>query len=476
MKEKVLASGHYLFYNKPMIVKAWERDMEMTKEDVKCVPAWLRLHRFPLKFWGKGLPKIAGIVCKHVKNDTATEERTRLGFARVMVELVVDQELPAKIAFKDEHGLVNQIEIEYELKPIKCKKCQRMGHDQEQCRIDKLVKEKTVTKKVCRPVVKTANPKIATSEMQVVPSKPSTSPSKLPKTPVKRLVLLRRGDSEQEKEKDGYSRESFGARSYKEVLKSPGKAGAAGNGSGNPLIFFLMDSIGFWNVRGMNRVSKQKAINFFLQNKGVGLFGLLETKIKSNAFHKVVNNFNNWSISTNSGYHNGGRIWILWQPRSFRVHFFEYYAQFIHMKVESLVSRIVFFLTMVYAFNGINDIAPLWGHLRRIAGTIVGPWAIAGDFNCVLTANERVGGNVPSSEMEPFRDCVADCGVLDIAATGALYTWNNKQQPEERIYSRLDRVLVNKDWCDHLRDLYAHFLPEGLYDHTPCIVSSNKQV
>ncbi|XP_074304562.1 uncharacterized protein LOC141639300 [Silene latifolia] len=131
---------------------------------------------------------------------------------------------------------------------------------------------------------------------------------------------------------------------------------------------------------------------------------------------------------------------------------------------------------MVYAFNGINDRAPLWGHLRRIAGTIDGPWAIAGDFNCVLAANKRVGGNVPSSEMEPFRDCVADCGVLDIAATGALYTWNNKQQPEERIYSRLDRVLVNKDWCDHLQDLYAHFLPEGMYDHTPCIVSTNKQV
>ncbi|XP_074271599.1 uncharacterized protein LOC141595534 [Silene latifolia] len=153
MKEKVLASGHYLFDNKPMIMKAWERDMEMTKEDVKCVHAWIRLHRLPLKLWGKGLPKIAGIVGKHVKNDTATEERTRLGFARVMVEMLVDQELPAKIAFKDEHGIVNQIEVEYEWKPIKCMKCQGMGHDQEQCRKDKLVKVKTLVKNVWRPVV-----------------------------------------------------------------------------------------------------------------------------------------------------------------------------------------------------------------------------------------------------------------------------------------------------------------------------------
>ncbi|XP_074300883.1 uncharacterized protein LOC141632219 [Silene latifolia] len=200
---------------------------------------------------------------------------------------------------------------------------------------------------------------------------------------------MRRGGSSQDVAKDGYSRDSFGAHSYKEVLNSPGKAGAVGNGSDNPP-----------------------------------------------------------NLSNGYGYHNGGRIWILCQPKSFRVQFLEYNAQFIHMK----------------------------GYLRRLAGNIVGPWAIAGDFNCVLAANERVGGNVPSSEMEPFRDCVADCGVLDIAATGALYTWNNKQKPEERIYIKLDRVLVNKDWCDHLHDLYAHFLPEGMYDHTPCIVSSNKQM
>ncbi|XP_074298356.1 uncharacterized protein LOC141629218 [Silene latifolia] len=199
-----------------------------------------------------------------------------------------------------------------------------------------------------------------------------------------------------------------------------------------------MDIIGFWNVRGMNRVNKQKFINFFLQNKGVGLFGLLETKIKSKSFIRTVNVFNNWCISTNNGYHNNGRIWILWDPKIFRIQFLEYNAQFIHMKVEALVSRSVFFLTMIYAFNGIQDRTPLWDHLRRFAGQVDGPWAMAGDFNCVLSASERVGGNTPNAEIEPFRACVADCEVVDIPATGSLFTWNNKKQPVDRIYSRLD--------------------------------------
>ncbi|XP_074271598.1 uncharacterized protein LOC141595532 [Silene latifolia] len=124
---------------------------------------------------------------------------------------------------------------------------------------------------------------------------------------------------------------------------------------------------------------------------------------------------------------------------------------------------------MVYAFNSIHDRVPLWDHLRRISSHVSGPWAIVGDFNCVLSATERVGGNTPSGKIEPFRQCVADFGVIDFAAIGSLFTWNNKQKPEEMIYSRIDRFLINKDWSDHLPELYAHFLPEGLLDHTPCI-------
>ncbi|XP_074284009.1 uncharacterized protein LOC141608567 [Silene latifolia] len=134
MKDKVMSSGHYLFDNKALIVKPWNRDMEMTKDDVKSVPAWVQIHKLPLKFWGKGLPKITGLIGKYIKSDATTEERTRLGYARVMVELMVDQELPPQIAFKDENGQIIRVNIEYEWRPIKCKKCQGMGHEMAHCR------------------------------------------------------------------------------------------------------------------------------------------------------------------------------------------------------------------------------------------------------------------------------------------------------------------------------------------------------
>ncbi|XP_074277933.1 uncharacterized protein LOC141601538 [Silene latifolia] len=130
-------------------------------------------------------------------------------------------------------------------------------------------------------------------------------------------------------------------------------------------------------------------------------------------------------------------------------------------------------MTIIYAFNGVGDRESLWLNLRNIAKQVNAPWAIWGDFNCVLQDNERLGGRVTEAETDPFHDCIQECGVMDIVATGAFCTWNNKQPPETRVYSRLNRWLVNQVWMDKFSDYIANFLPEGQFDHNPCLVSKS---
>ncbi|XP_074265941.1 uncharacterized protein LOC141588396 [Silene latifolia] len=64
--------------------------------------------------------------------------------------------------------------------------------------------------------------------------------------------------------------------------------------------------------------------------------------------------------------------------------------------------------------------------------------------------------------------------VEDISVTGALYTWSNKQEPNARVYSRLDRAMGNQEWLDEFGDYMAHFHPEGLFDHCSCTVVNRK--
>ncbi|XP_074299069.1 uncharacterized protein LOC141630092 [Silene latifolia] len=134
MQEQVLKAGHYLFDSKPVIIKPWKEDISLEREEVKSVPTWVRLHRLPLKFWGQSLPKLAGAIGSHIQNDAGTDTKTRLGYARVMVEVQVNQKFPKTIKVVDEKQQLTEIEIEYEWKPVTCKGCKRLGHEEEQCR------------------------------------------------------------------------------------------------------------------------------------------------------------------------------------------------------------------------------------------------------------------------------------------------------------------------------------------------------
>ncbi|XP_074289335.1 uncharacterized protein LOC141614488 [Silene latifolia] len=204
--------------------------------------------------------------------------------------------------------------------------------------------------------------------------------------------------------------------------------------------------MGFWNVRGLNSPNKQKYVKWFLQHHDIGLFGLLEMKVKPSSLNRVRDSLcTGWCVSTNSQWHKGGRVWLLWKLHLYQIQFLEYNAQFIHVKVGELNSGGSFYLTLVYAFNDLQDRKALWHRLSHFKSIINGLWIVMGDFNTVLSPCERLGGQSTEEEIADFQDCVDCCNLVDIPATGSYFTWNNKQEAATRVYSRLDRALVNHD-------------------------------
>ncbi|KAK9740137.1 hypothetical protein RND81_03G014300 [Saponaria officinalis] len=204
----------------------------------------------------------------------------------------------------------------------------------------------------------------------------------------------------------------------------------------------------------------------------VELFGLLETKIRSRGVSRLLDVLgNNWSYCTNHVSHDAGRVWVLWNPNLFTVSAIESDAQGIHLKVMLRPGAKQFWLSMIYGFNSAVQRIEMWERLRSLHAIVQGPWLWCGDFNCVLARDERIGQPLQLAEIRPFLDCVNWCGMSDIKAVGSFFTWNNKQGPLTRIYSRLDRAMHNDDWGLEFQDTVTHFLPEGLFDHCPCLIS-----
>ncbi|XP_074283110.1 uncharacterized protein LOC141607654 [Silene latifolia] len=76
--------------------------------------------------------------------------------------------------------------------------------------------------------------------------------------------------------------------------------------------------------------------------------------------------------------------------------------------------------------------------------------------------------------MDDFIRCWDVCGMTDTHSTGAYFTWNNKEEPLQRKYSRLDRFLINQEWLSKFPDMRAHFHLEGLLHHNPYIINNVK--
>ncbi|XP_074297213.1 uncharacterized protein LOC141627914 [Silene latifolia] len=161
-------------------------------------------------------------------------------------------------------------------------------------------------------------------------------------------------------------------------------------------------------------------------------------------------------------------IWVLWKANKVHIDVLEMDAQFIHLKVTELISDKVLYVTYVYGLNKLEHRVPLWNALIRL--NMTAPWIVLEDFNRVMFSNERIGRIVRDAEMLPFQHTAQLCDLQDIKAFGAFFTWTNKHPSSTRDFSRIDRVLLNDAWLTLRPDYYAHYLPEGDFDHCPCII------
>ncbi|XP_074297223.1 uncharacterized protein LOC141627927 [Silene latifolia] len=397
----MVKTGHFMFDNKPVIINEWSPEVDLIKTSVQTVPIWVKLTGLDLKFWGvASLKKISGLIGDFVHCDEATMHKTFLGYARMLVDVKVDQSFPTSLQFMDEKGKVHDIKVDYDWVPVKCTQCQGIGHSKDQCR------KKTEIKKVKQVWQKKAvQPGIVQGVAKDKPTVPAT-----PAGP--RVAVIQTP-----------------AGIITRVMNQDGSGPSVHRGN------TFLDALNMATIR-----------NTQLRKNGTGngLGGVIEneTKVKAVHWNKVRNAIcSDWSICTNNSFANGGRIWHLWNSVSLEV---DIRILLLDNTCSITIkgNNIVFRFTLVYGYNKPAERVDLWKSLQRYKSMHHGPWL----------------------------DCLHCCDLTDIKAIGSFFTWNNKQELETLVYSRLDRCLINDDWMNLFPEAYAYFMPEGYFDHCPCVV------
>ncbi|XP_074297304.1 uncharacterized protein LOC141628012 [Silene latifolia] len=429
-KQRALQSGPLFFDNKPFIVKDWNPGMKLVKQKPVVVPVWIRLYDLDIKYWGLALPKIVGLVGKPICSDQATKNKEFLGFARYLVEVKVGEQLPDSIQFIDEH-------------------------DNCQTQLDmKRVSVRTAKPKKVQQVWK---PKIPVppkaSENVPVPQQGKSNQSDVV------LPLLQPHMVVTPMPYQGSMLNSLTPAKFLNRLTNKGE----GTSSGPTFVDVLNYSLRKNLLNNIGKGLSSHNLN--------GLFGLVETKVKNINISNVQAGLgNNWRFINNNDLHESGRIWLLWDPGHFHVLLIMKDVQAILVSVEHLQTGFSWTCSLVYGCNKDSERASLWHSILQCKSIVHGPWLLMGDFNNVLHIGERIGSEVTLAEIRDFQHYVDNCGLYDLVTQGAYFTWNNKQEENKRVFSRIDRVLANDQWINNGPSGIASFLPEGLFDHSPCTI------
>lgn len=153
-----------------------------------------------------------------------------------------------------------------------------------------------------------------------------------------------------------------------------------------------------------------------------------------------------WCLTSNLSCVNGGRILLAWLHEFFHVNIVTTHAQFIYVIVKNLTLNTSFQCTLVYGMNDGHAREGLWEGIRKIGNNLNMPWMVTCDFNYPLNYEDRIGRPINHTEIDAFRECAHFCGLTDLKQTGCKFTWNNKQVSKDRVYSRIDRTMVNEEY------------------------------
>ncbi|WJX93350.1 hypothetical protein P8452_74886 [Trifolium repens] len=104
-----------------------------------------------------------------------------------------------------------------------------------------------------------------------------------------------------------------------------------------------------------------------------------------------------------------------------------------------------------------------------------GAWCIIGDFNAVLSREERRGvANLnfqsPSLEIVEFEAFVSNMEVVDLPVLGRKFSWFH---PNGHSMSRIDRALVSEEWLSVWGQPSLWILSRSISDHCPLVLRHN---
>ncbi|XP_019225943.1 PREDICTED: uncharacterized protein LOC109207468 [Nicotiana attenuata] len=436
-RDQVLQSGPYTYRNKPMILKLSEIDFSFNKDILSTIPDWVRFPRLPVGFWStKALRKMASVVGNPLYTDKYTAHYEKISYTRVLVEVDAAYPLPEHIQIESPYSPMIQM-IEYDWKPYNTKSDEEQESKEEgrprrqrkrTKKQGKTVKQAWLVKKVQVNTEPNPQENLTVQKEHTHGRNSMEKASEIIESPQQNVTLPQTSNGTNPSEINCSNTVMDGNMEKGKAIVDMMDKGRRGQqidratrppNVQNPMIIVT------WNVRGLNQAHKQKEVKNFLATNKIDVMGCIETRVKEHKAKKIQGKIEKgWNVCCNYSNAVNGRICI------------------------------------IYAQNDGNQRKKLWRDLRGLTIPSQEAWLLSGDFNNVLSSEDRIGSPVTDAEIKEFKDVIDDLQLTPLSAKGWHYTWTNKQGSDSRVYSKIDWALGNYQW---IQQQLMHPKPFRLY-------------
>ncbi|CAN1846190.1 hypothetical protein LINPERHAP1_LOCUS38123 [Linum perenne] len=126
---KALTGGPWTILDHYLIVHQWDQSFRVANDLPRKMVVWVRFPHLPIHFYhAQVLTSLGNLIGKTVKIDFNTQRAERGKFARIAIEIDLDEPIPPVVLLD---GVIQK--VEYENMPTLCFECGRVGHDSQAC-------------------------------------------------------------------------------------------------------------------------------------------------------------------------------------------------------------------------------------------------------------------------------------------------------------------------------------------------------
>lgn len=226
-----------------------------------------------------------------------------------------------------------------------------------------------------------------------------------------------------------------------------------------------------WNIRGIGNSASVRSLGQLVRSNGIQMVAISEPNIKFSSAQGIARKIGLHTVIGNEA--NEGdisKIWLFYVP-GLNIQVVQMHHQFLTVGlIEN--NEISMLFSFVYASCNYVTRRVLFDELISFGEGVSVPWLVGGDFNCVTSPDEKVGGRPPfMPSLTDFHSFQSASGLIDAGFSGSPFTWSNNQLGSFHIKARLDRVFYNSFWLDKGWNMSIKHLVRGVSDHAPLLVS-----